>query len=113
MWLIKNWKLVVLTAAFLALIGTGTALYQKGKAAARQVALIARLQEENDFLLDQARRFAKSLEDHAARAREDAEHIAELNDRITSLDEYVETLEDRDRVCLSGPDVDRLRDLWK
>lgn len=95
------------------LIGSGLTLYQKGKVQARLEGQVERLTRLNEFYREQAVRFSNALEEHGKRTKADAEKISNLNDRITSLDEYVETLEDRDSVCLSGPDVERMRDLWK
>lgn len=97
----------------MALIGSGFALYQKGKAAAELEHRLQRQTELSAFYREQAIRFAAALKEHGERARADAERISDLNERIASLDEYVDALEDRDNVCLSGPDVERLRDLWK
>ncbi len=102
--------MAALVLAILALIGTGFSLYQKGKAQALAEARTAHLEELNKFYREQAIRFATSLEEHGKRAQADAKQIAQLKDRITSLDEYAESIEDRE--CLAGPDVERLRNLW-
>lgn len=46
-------------------------------------------------------------------AHEAAQKAAKLNTEIKSLEEYINTLEDANRECLSGADVERLRQLWK
>lgn len=46
-------------------------------------------------------------------ATEAANRRAALTNKIDELNQYVDTLQDRDSVCLSGTDTERLRDLWK
>ncbi|WP_149902377.1 hypothetical protein [Mesorhizobium sp. SARCC-RB16n] len=46
-------------------------------------------------------------------ATEAAKRQAALSTKIDELNTYAETLEDANRECLSGADVERLRDLWK
>lgn len=111
-WLLRNWKLVALILTLLALFGSGVLIYQKGKAQARLEHQVETLTKRRDFWKEWAETSAEALAKHTERAQEDASKIASLTDRITDLNEYVETLEDRDRVCLSDPDVERLRDLW-
>ncbi|TPI67593.1 hypothetical protein FJ420_01925 [Mesorhizobium sp. B3-1-3] len=46
-------------------------------------------------------------------ATEAAKRQVALTTKIDELNQYVDTLQDRDSVCLSGTDTERLRDLWK
>lgn len=111
-WLIKNWKVVAVLLLVAALAITGWKLYRAGGEAATVKAQLENQTNLADFYREQSVKFAASLQDHAKRTQEDTAKITELNRRITSLNDYVDTLQDRDRECLSGPDVERLRDLW-
>ncbi|RWO57052.1 hypothetical protein [Mesorhizobium sp.] len=113
LWARTNWKLIAFAAALAALAFTGWRLYEAGEASATQKHQIATLKQDlaNAELIQKMQRIA--LEGDQERAAEDAKKITTLNDRISDLNEYVESLADRDRECLSGADTDRLRDLWK
>jgi hypothetical protein len=98
--------------SLLALFVTGIALYQKGKAEARQEAAIVSLQAELKAS-EAARTVANEalLADQKAAAL-DAQRFTELSKRKAALDDYADNLADGLHECLSGADVDRLRDLW-
>lgn len=46
-------------------------------------------------------------------AKEAAKVLGTLNKKIEGLNTYVDKLEDANRVCLTSPDTDQLRQLWK
>lgn len=111
-WLIKNWKVVAVLLLVGALALTGWKLYRAGGEAATMAFQLDASRKANEILWDKIKNRDEAAKAHVARTLEDAARITELNKRITSLNDYVDTLQDRDRECLSGPDVERLRDLW-
>jgi uncharacterized protein HemX len=111
-WALKNWKAILTGLLLLALVLAGAAIYRAGKARADLEHSLQTKTALANHYREQAIKVAGVLQQHNERAKVDAEKITQLNGRITSLNDYVETLQDRDRECLSGPDVDRLRDLW-
>lgn len=113
LWVIKNWKLMILVASLLALCGLGITLYQKGKAQARLEQTVQNLQLEAAYLREQAARNSLILTQHSERAQEDARQITTLKERINGLREHVKNDPDRSRECLTDADTERLRDLWK
>ncbi len=111
-WLLKNWKLVAFGAVVLALVVTGVKLYRAGASNATLAFELDASRKANELLWDKIKNRDEAAKAHVERTIADAQKITELNQRITSLNDYVDTLQDRDRECLSGPDVERLRDLW-
>lgn len=96
--------------AVLAVIGV---IYGKGQLDQRHASEVVRLKTDlrTAEMVIEAERNARRLD--AARVVEQARHRVELQSRLSELNDYVETLEDRNRQCLSGADVERLRHLWK
>ncbi|MER9628892.1 hypothetical protein [Mesorhizobium sp. M0296] len=96
--------------AVLALVGV---IYGKGRLDAKHAIEISQLNETIELTnaaLDKERTARQS---DAIIAAENAKRQAALQTKIGELNQYVETLEDADRECLSGADVERLRDLWR
>ena len=112
LWLLQNWKTVLTGVLLIALVATGAALYNKGSEHQRLVNDAASLRLTLSTLETVMNVQTAALEADQKRAADDAKHLKSLNERITSLDAYIGSLEDRDSTCLAGPDVDRLRDLW-
>lgn len=96
--------------ALLAIVGV---IYGKGQLDARHAVELGRLKADlrTAELVLKAEQDARKQD--AILATEAAKRQASLNTKIDELNAYVDTLEDADRECLSGPDVERLRDLWK
>ncbi len=113
LWVLKNWKLVILTLSLLALSVTGIALYQKGKAEARQEQQIVSLKADLAIANRLMELTNETLKADQERAAKDAQAYTELSKRKAALNDYADSLADRDRECLSGADVDRLHGLWK
>lgn len=101
-----------LVAALIALMGAGAALYAKGRVDAAHVAEIADLKDKLRFAEVVNATWKKVAAEDAKRAADAASRAADLNSKIDELNAYIETMEDRDRVCLDEPDTERLRDLW-
>lgn len=99
-------------AVILLLLAGGTGLYFKGRIDKGYAAQLASLQQDITKLTAQrdAERAARTMD--ALQAKLDADAMATLVGNITELNEYANGLKDRDAVCLSGPDTDRLRSLW-
>lgn len=112
LWGLRNWKLVALGAALVALMGTGWFLYDAGRDAANQRTRIVQLEEQVRTAALNIRLTKETLEADQLRARTAALAIAALNSKIGTLNDYADTLADRNRECLSGADVERLRHLW-
>lgn len=94
-----------------ALLATGLigAIYLKGVSDERNAQLIADLQEQNRFLLEDIARKKKAAEEDQAQAAEDADKIMGLEAKTKEL---LDELQNPDHQCLTGNDVDRLRKLW-
>lgn len=103
-------KVYLIVAALAAAVAGG--IYAKGRIDAAHKAEKARLEQQLEDLakLLYAEREARR-QDYLA-AQRDAEAKADLERRIEELDQYVDELEDRDRVCLDDADAERLRKLW-
>lgn len=112
-WAGKNWQMIVAGIGIAIMLALGTGLYFKGKAVARAEAQVATLEETVDALETRMKteRYARSMD--ALKARAADERMRRLNKEISNLQEYVDALEDADRVCLSDNDTERLRFLWK
>lgn len=95
--------------AVLAIIGV---IYGKGRLDASHAASVASLQNDLKVSQEVVKREHEARTQDAILATEAAKRQTALKIKIDGLESYVDTLEDRDRQCLSGPDVDRLRDLW-
>ncbi|MDX0455494.1 hypothetical protein GOC72_18740 [Sinorhizobium medicae] len=96
-------------AVILAVIGV---IYGKGRLDASHAASVRQLTENIELaqrIIDTERN-ARNAD--AVLATEAAKRQAALNLKITGLESYVDTLQDRDRECLAGADVDELRNLW-
>lgn len=104
--IVPVWVWVVIAIAL-----TGGA-YFKGRSDADQSITIASLEEQLAFNKALNDGFMKAAEEDAKEAAAAKERLTALDDRIKDLTDYAESLEDRDRECLSGADTDRLRDLW-
>ncbi|PLP55543.1 hypothetical protein CYK37_30090 [Mesorhizobium loti] len=88
-------------------------VYGKGRLDAAHKAELRATQIELSAAVKVIEGERKARQQDAIRATEAAKRQASLNTKIDELNAYVDTLEDADRECLSGPDVERLRDLWK
>jgi len=108
--LFSKFKVAMVVALVVALIGAAGALYWKGNDNARQKAKIALLQHNlqvtEQHLADTAAAYAADT----ARSAEDKIDNNALRNRIQELNDYVSQLDDT--ACLSGDDVDELRKLW-
>jgi hypothetical protein len=96
--------------AVLAIVGL---IHGKGQLDARHAKEIETLKDDlrtAEMVLSKEK-LARQLDTANAAAAQ--ERLRELNSRITSLTEYTDALEDRNRECLSGADTERLRDLWR
>ena len=100
-------------AGLLAIIAVVGVIYGKGRLDARHSAELAAVQSELSTAkgVIQAERAAR-LQD-AILAAEAAKRQAALTTKIDELNDYVDTLQDRDSQCLTGADTERLRDLWQ
>lgn len=98
--------------ALLLLAGIGT-IYAKGRMDAAHKAEVEELKGSLKHAIETADRERKARLADAILATENAKRKAALETKIGELDAYVESLEDRDRVCLDGRDTERLRDLWE
>jgi hypothetical protein len=113
LWLLKNWKSAILIVSLLALSITGVGLYHKGKAVARQEQQIVSLQTDLNTAKAVIKNEQEARLNDAILATEAAKRQAALSTKIDELNQYVDTLQDADRECLTGADTERLRDLWK
>ncbi|RUU76440.1 hypothetical protein [Mesorhizobium sp. M7A.F.Ca.MR.362.00.0.0] len=111
-WVVRNWKAIAFAAVMAALVFAGWRLYEAGKTEANQKHQIENLQAN----LEASER-ARKLTDAALladqrKAAADALAFTELQKRKDALHDYAESISDGLRECLSGADVERLRDLW-
>ncbi|RVP50018.1 hypothetical protein [Sinorhizobium medicae] len=105
-------KLYGWLAGLLAILAVIGVVYGKGRLDAKHANEVRQLKENVELaqrIIDVERDARKA---DAILATEAAKRQSSLKLKITGLESYVETLQDRDSQCLSGPDVDRLRDLW-
>ncbi len=49
----------------------------------------------------------------AYQALASSKRLSQLDTKVKTMEEYVEELEDANRVCLSNADTDSLRNLWE
>lgn len=106
-------KLYGWLAGLLAVFAVVGVIYGKGRLDAKHTNEVRQLTETIELaqkMLDTERDARRS---DAVLAAEQARQRAALTLQIDGLNEYVETLEDRNRECLSGADVERLRNLWR
>jgi hypothetical protein len=96
--------------AVLALVGV---IYGKGRLDAKHAAETALLKGNLKVAELNLKNEKDARQGDAILATEAAKRQAALTHKIDELDAYVDTLQDRDSVCLSGTDTERLRDLWK
>ncbi|RCL00949.1 MAG: hypothetical protein JSC189_001042 [Candidatus Tokpelaia sp. JSC189] len=77
---------------------------------------LERALENQTALTNQYRKHAElwrsTLEEYVERIKADAEKIIEFEEKVKDLDAYIQTLHDRDIVCLSDTDTGRVRRLW-
>lgn len=87
-------------------------VYLSGKKEAREEFQTVILQENVDTMkrVFEKERAVRLQDIVLAEASKD--RLAQLSLKINELNTYVETLEDRNAVCLSDNDTDRLRLLW-
>lgn len=95
--------------AILAVVGV---IYGKGRLDAKHASEIATLKNDLRTAEIVIKNEREARQQDAELAAEDARRRAALTLKIDGLNEYVETLEDANRECLSRDDVERLRDLW-
>jgi hypothetical protein len=96
--------------AVLALIGV---IYGKGRLDSKHASDMAVLQGNLRVVEMNLKNEQDARLSDAILATEAAKRQAALTHKVDELNQYVDTLQDADRECLSGPDVERLRDLWK
>ncbi|AIK68516.1 hypothetical protein Lo5R7ANS_46 [Mesorhizobium phage vB_MloP_Lo5R7ANS] len=96
--------------AILAIVGV---IYGKGRLDANHATETAQLTETIELQRKAIEKEQAARQSDAIVASENAKRQAALQTKIGELNQYVETLEDADRECLSGADVERLRDLWR
>ncbi|RWP18864.1 MAG: hypothetical protein EOR00_09510 [Mesorhizobium sp.] len=96
--------------ALLAIVGV---IYGKGRIDANHAIETAQLTETIELQRKAIEKEQAARKSDAIVASENAKRQAALQTKIGELNQYVETLEDADRECLSGADVERLRDLWR
>lgn len=88
-------------------------IYGKGRLDSKHAAEMALLQGNLRVAEMNLKNEQDARQQDAILATEAAKHRAALTNKIDELNQYVDTLQDRDSVCLSGTDTERLRDLWK
>ncbi len=88
-------------------------LYAKGRLDADHAGEVKKWRDDYVELRLDYDREQTARADDALKARQAAERLTALNTQVANLQEYADGLEDANAQCLSGPDVDRLRDLWK
>ncbi|MER8421853.1 hypothetical protein [Mesorhizobium sp. M1329] len=96
--------------AILAIIGV---IYGKGRLDAKHAVETKQLTETIELQRKAIENEQAARQSDAIVASENVKRQAALQTKIGELNQYVETLEDADRECLSGADVERLRDLWR
>lgn len=108
--LLGNWKLALVGAAALALVGFGSGLYMKGRSDAFHKVEVAQLRVDKAALEARIALTNQLIKADAAQAAKDATELEEWQGQANDL---LIKLEDAERVCLSGNDTDGLRSLWK
>lgn len=88
-------------------------IYVKARVDASHAAEVKTLTEQLDLAISLRDGWQKAYEADALKAKQAAERLTALNTQVANLQEYADGLEDANAQCLAGPDVDRLRDLWK
>lgn len=88
-------------------------IYGKGRLDAKHASEMALLQGNLRIAEMNLKNEQDARQQDAILATEAAKRQVALNTKIDELNQYVDTLQDRDSVCLSGTDTERLRDLWK
>lgn len=100
---------ILLFTLFIGMIGVTTHAQDARKRLEREL-------QSQTALLDQYRQQAElwraALDEHNKRIKADAEKITAFEEKGKDLNAYIETLKDRDSVCLSDADTGRLRQLW-
>lgn len=97
-------------AAIIGAVALG--IYGKGRLDAAHKAEVARLELNLRTATQMLELERTARQQDAIVAAENARRKAALQQTIKELDDYVASLEDRDRECLSGADIERLRNLW-
>lgn len=106
-------KLYGWLAGLLAVLAVVGVIYGKGQLDARHASEVSRLKVDLATAQVVIAKERQARQQDAILAAEASKRQAALSNKIDELNSYVDTLEDRDVQCLSGPDVERLRDLWK
>ena len=106
-------KLYGWLAGFLAILTVVGVIYGKGRLDAAHKAEMETVRQDLAVATETIRVEKEARREDAILATENSKRQAALNLKITGLEDYVETLQDRNRECLSGADADRLRDLWQ
>lgn len=88
-------------------------IYGKGRLDSKHAAEMALLQGNLRVAEMNLKNEQDARQQDATLATEAAKRQAALHTKIDELNTYADTLEDANRECLSGADVERLRDLWK
>lgn len=88
------------------------AIYAKGRLDASHAAETANLKRDLETAMRVAYIEKRARQQDSIKAAEDAKRQAALQTKIGELNDYVDTLEDRNRECLSSTDTQRVRDLW-
>lgn len=87
-------------------------IYGKGRLDASHAAELAQVTQSLDAAKAAIENEKAARQSDAILAAENAKRASALNTKIDELETYVDTLQDRDRECLSRDDTERLRDLW-
>lgn len=106
-------RLYAYIALAVLVLGAVGAIYAKGRIDAAHKQEVQRLKDDLQKAKDAAEREANARKQDAIIATENAKRKAVLEKQVAEMEAYVDTLEDRDSVCLSTHDVDRLRNLWR
>ena len=88
-------------------------IYGKGRLDAKHASEMAILQGNLRVAEMNLKNEQDARQQDAILATEAAKRQAAMSTKIDELNAYVDTLEDANRECLSGADVERLRNLWK
>lgn len=100
-------------AALMVILLVVGGVYAKGRLDKAHEAEVARLKEQLELVVYLKQKNQEAYEIDAAAYEKAEARLNTLSTQVTNLQEYADALEDANAQCLAGPDVDRLRDLWK
>lgn len=99
-------KLLRFIAPVLLVLSIVGLIYGKGRMDAAHEAELLELRQA--LKIEEEARIADAYQALASSKR-----LAQLDTKVKTMEEYVEKLEDANRVCLSNADTDSLRNLWE